>query len=145
MCVEKQNCPGGGTPERQKQTIDCEQHTIPEASCQGHPELDFIPVEPGNSITGRQLSRLMVVGGREIQRRIALERAAGSIILTDGAGGYYRRADNGQYGRAEVAAWLDRLEARGVSTLMAGNSARAWLQNVLSGQQRIGGGDDGKK
>ena len=144
MFDKNQSRPTAGTMERQTQTIDISQDTISGAGCQGRPVLDFIPVGPENAVTGRQLSRLLGVGGREIRRRIALERAAGAIVLTDGAGGYYRPTDNGQRGRAEVAAWLDRLEARGVSTLMAGNSARAWLRNVLPGQQRIGGGDDGK-
>lgn len=144
MFDKNQSRPTAGTMERQTQSINLSQRTISGACCQGRPVLDFIPVGPENAVTGRQLSRLMGVSGREIRRRIALERAAGTVVLTDGAGGYYRPTDNGQRGRAEVAAWLDRLEARGVSTLMAGNSARAWLRNVLPGQQRIGGGDDGK-
>ena len=137
MIQKNQSRPGGETPERHTETIDREQHTIPGAGCQGRPVLDFIPVGPENAVTGRQLSRLMGLSGREIRRRIAVERAAGAIILTDGAGGYFQPTDNGQRGRAEVAAWLDRLEARGVSTLMAGNSARAWLKNELPGQTRI--------
>jgi hypothetical protein len=137
MFDKNQSRPTAGTMERQTQTIDLSQHTISGAGCQGRPVLDFIPVGPENAITGRQLSRLMGVSGREIRRRIALERAAGAIILSDGAGGYFQPTDNGQRGRDEVKAWLDRLEARGVSTLMAGNSARAWLRNVLPGQVKI--------
>lgn len=138
MTNKNQSRPGGWTPERHTKNIDQDNHTTPAADCQ---LLDLLPHGPENAVTGRQLSRLMGLSGREIRRRIAEARAAGSIILTDGAGGYYLPSDNGQRGRAEVAVWLDRLEARGVSTLMAGNSARAWLRNVLPGQQRIGGGD----
>ena len=136
MFQKNQSRPGGGTPERQMQTIDYGQDTTSEISCQGH-ILDLIPHGPENAITGRALGKMLGVGGREIRRRIAVERAAGAIICTDGAGGYFLPSDNGQRGRAEVAAWLDRLEARGVSTLMAGNSARAWLRNVLPGQVKI--------
>ena len=144
MSLENQSRPTAGTMERQAKTIERGHCTTTGAICQGS-ILDIIPRGPENAVTGWVLSRLMGVGGREIRRRIAEARAAGAVICTDGAGGYYRPSDNGQRGRAEVAAWLDRLEARGVSTLMAGNSARAWLRNVLPGQQRIGGGDDGKK
>ena len=142
MIQKNQSRPPEATEERHTKNIDQDNHTTPAADCQ---LLDLITHGPENAITGRQLSRLLRGGGREVRRRIAQERAAGAVILTDGARGYFLPSDNGQRGRAEVAAWLDRLEARGVSTLMAGNSARAWLQNVLSGQQRIGGGDDGKK
>ena len=141
MFDKNQSRPTAGTMERQTQTIDLSQHTISGAGCQGRPVLDFIPVGPENAITGRQLSRLMGLSGREIRRRIAEARAAGSIILTDGAGGYYLPSDNGQRGRDEVKAWLDRITSKGVSTIQAGNSARLWLRNVLPGQQRIGGGD----
>ena len=136
---ENQSRPGGGTPERHTKNIDQDNHTTPGADCQ---LLDLIPYGPENAVTGRQLSRLLGVGGREVRRRIAQERAAGAVVLTDGAGGYFRPSDNGQRGRAEVATWLDRLEARGVSTLMAGNSARAWLRNVLPGQVRIENKED---
>ena len=132
----EQSRPTAGTMERQSHSIDRVQNSIPGAGCQAE-ILALIPRGPENAITGRVLSRLMGVGGREIRRRIAEARAAGAIILTDGAGGYYLPSDNGQRGRAEVAAWLDRLEARGVSTLMAGNSARAWLRNELPGQVKI--------
>ena len=134
MTNKNQSRPTAGTEGRHMKNFDQDNHTTPAADCQ---LLELIPHGPENAVTGRQLSRLMGVGGREIRRRIAGARAAGKIILTDGAGGYYLPSDNGQRGRAEVAAWLDRLETRGVSTLMAGNSARAWLKNELPGQTRI--------
>lgn len=144
MTYENHSRPTAGTMERQAQTIEQRHHTTPGAGCQAD-ILDLIPRGPENAITGRVLSRLMGVGGREIRRRIAEARAAGKIILTDGAGGYYLPSDNGQRGRDEVKAWLDRITAKGVSTIQAGNSARLWLRNVLPGQTRIGGGDDGNK
>ena len=143
MTNKNQSRPTAGTMERQTLTIYHGQDTTPESRCQGH-ILDLIPHGPENAITGRALGKMLGVGGREIRRRIAVERAAGAVICTDGAGGYFLPSDNGQRGRAEVAAWLDRITAKGVSTIQAGASARAWLRNELPGQQRIGGGDDGK-
>lgn len=136
-----QSRPGGETPERHTKNINQGQHITTNADCQ---LLELIPHGPENAVTGRQLSRLLRVGGREVRRRIAQERAAGAVVLTDGAGGYFKPSDNGQRGRDEVTDWLARITAKGVSTLRAGDSARKWL-SVLPGQQRIGGGDDGEK
>lgn len=135
---KRQSRPGGGTPERHTQIIDHKEHTTPGADCQAR-LTDLIPAGPENAISARQLTRLTGADGREIRRRIAAERAAGAVILT-GQGGYYTPSDNGQRGRDEVTEWLSRITAKGVSTLRAGDSARAWL-SVLPGQQRIGGGD----
>ena len=144
MYVENQSRPGGGTPERQTQIKDQEQDTTSGSRCQGD-VLDLIPHGPENAITAQQLTRLTGIGGRDIRRRIAAARAAGMVILSDKAGGYYFPSDNGQRGREEVAAWLARITAKGVSTIQAGNSARLFLRNVLPGQVEIGGGDDGKE
>ena len=143
MLQRNQSRPTAGTMERQTLTIDHGQDTTPESRCQGH-ILGLIPHGPANAITARQLTRLTGLGGRDIRRRIAAARAAGTVILSDKTGGYFLPSDNGQRGRDEVAAWLARITAKGVSTIQAGASARLFLRNVLPGQQRIGGGDDGK-
>ena len=135
---KNQSRPGGGTPERHTKNNDRREYTTPAADCQ---LLDLIPYGPENAVTGRQLSRLLGVGGREVRRRIAQERAAGAVVLTDGAGGYFKPSDNGQHGRDEVTDWLARITAKGVSTLRAGDSARAWL-SVLPGQVRIENKED---
>lgn len=140
MTNKNQSRPTAGTMERHTKNIDQNNHTTPAADCQ---LLELIPYGPENAVTGRQLSRLLGVGGREVRRRIAQERAAGAVVLTDGAGGYFKPSDNGQHGRDEVTDWLARITAKGVSTLRAGDSARAWL-SVLPGQQQIGGADDGQ-
>lgn len=132
-----QSRPGGGTPERHMKNIDQDNHTTPAADCQ---LLELIPAGPENAISARQLTRLTGADGREIRRRIAAERAAGAVILS-GQGGYFTPSDNGQRGRDEVTEWLSRITAKGVSTLRAGDSARAWL-SVLPGQVRIENKED---
>ena len=139
MNLENQSRPTADTEERHTQTIDHGENTTTATPCQVFIR-DLLPRGHENAVTARQLSRTTGLCSREIRRRIAAERAAGAVILTDGAAGYFLPSDNAQCGRDEVSAWLARITARGVSTLRAGDSARAWL-SVLPGQAEIGGGD----
>ena len=79
-----------------------------------------------NAISSRKLAELLGCKSvRELQELIALERAAGNVILSTccEGGGYFLPAN-----RAEVLEFIKTLESRGRNTLAALGSARRYLE-----------------
>lgn len=89
---------------------------------------DFLLVGKKNAISSQRLADLAGCKSiRELQQVIAEERAAGAVILStcqDG-GGYFLPQNAG-----EVKEFITTLENRGKNTLLALDSARAYLNRI---------------
>ena len=90
-----------------------------------------------NSILADDLRRKLGIKERNIRHLIAAERANGAVILS-GKNGYYL-PDHGEKGRRETAEFIASITARGIKTIQAADSAKAFLDK-LPGQVEIGGG-----
>lgn len=100
----------------------------------------ILPKGAEHGISAAELLRMTGLSDTRIIRKlIADERAAGAVILS-GMNGYYL-PDDGEKGRRETAAYIAAMSAKGISTLRALKSAKAYLAN-LPGQIEIGNCDD---
>lgn len=100
---------------------------------------DMLPVGERNAISTPALLAATGCGSvRELQSRISEERARGNLILSRGAGGYFRPSP-GLEGKQEINRYMATLHARAVSTLRTLQTAKAALA-VLDGQIDIDGG-----
>ena len=102
--------------------------------------IDLLPVGAENAISTQTLVSLSgCSSARQLQDRIAAERANGALILSATSGGYFL-PDEGEKGRLEMQEYIATLHARAINTLRAAQSAKAALA-VLEGQQRMDGED----
>lgn len=88
---------------------------------------DFLTAGKRNAVSSQRLADLSGCKSvRELQQIVAIERAAGAVILStcENGGGYFL-PDPENLG--EVKAFIQTLENRGKNTLMALESARAYL------------------
>ena len=100
---------------------------------------DMLPVGERNAISTPALLAATGCGSvRELQSRISEERARGNLILSRGAGGYFRPSP-GLEGKQEINRYMATLHARAISTLQTLQTAKAALA-VLDGQIDIDGG-----
>lgn len=100
--------------------------------------VDLLPVGAENAMSTQQLVSLCgCSSARQLQERIAAERAHGALILSATSGGYFL-PDEGEKGRLEMQEYIATLHARAINTLRAARSAKAALA-VLEGQQRMDG------
>ena len=100
----------------------------------------ILPKGAEHGISAAELLRMTGLSDtRVIRKLIADERAAGAVILS-GMNGYYL-PDDGEKGRRETEAYIAAMGAKGISTLRAIRSAKAYLAN-LPGQIEIGNCDD---
>ena len=100
---------------------------------------DLLPVGERNAISTPDLLAATGCGSvRELQSRISEERAIGNLILSRGAGGYFRPSP-GIEGKQEINRYVATLRARAVNTLRTLQTAKAALA-VLDGQIDIDGG-----
>lgn len=103
----------------------------------------LLPCGAENAISTKALVKMTgCSSARQLQERIAAERAQGAVILSSSTGGYYLPAE-GEKGRMEIHDYITTLRARAINTLRAVKSAKAVLA-VLDGQQRIDGEECGK-
>ena len=121
--------------------ISAKEYSTDQNSPQGIAAL--LPRVAENAISTKAL---VVMAGcssaRQLQERIAAERAKGAVILSSSTGGYYLPAE-GERGRREIQDYIATLRARAINTLRAIKSAKAAL-SVLEGQQRMDGVGCGK-
>ncbi len=101
----------------------------------------LLPKGAENGIKTAELIRITRLKERQIRKQISDERAAGAVILS-GDTGYYL-PDDGEKGRREVESFIATVTAKGVNTIRAVRSAKAYLDN-LPGQMEIGGGAGGE-
>lgn len=113
-------------------------------TCSGKPQVsskaivDFLPQGIENAMSTQTLMSLCgCSSARQLQERIATERARGSVILSSSTGGYFL-PDAGEKGRQEIQAYIATLNARAVNTLSATKSAKEALA-VLDGQLQMDG------
>ena len=142
MRDEKSRPPVVETGERRtgrstdEHTIPLRYYTTDGRRVQGFFER-VLPKGAENAVkTAELLRRTGLDDARFIQRLISDERAAGAVILSNSDG--YFLPDDGEKGRREAEAFIATVTARGVNTLRAADSARAFL-GVLPGQMEIGG------
>ena len=99
---------------------------------------EFLPRGIENALSTQTLMSLCgCSSARQLQDRIATERARGAVILSSSSGGYFL-PDTGEKGRQEIQAYIATLNARAVNTLSATKSAKEALA-VLDGQLQMGG------
>lgn len=99
---------------------------------------DLLPVGESNAISSKQLANIVGTSSvRDLQNRIAAEREQGALILSTcrNGGGYYRPS-NGPEGQREIAAFIQTLRARALSTLKILRTAKAALSG-LDGQMDL--------
>ena len=100
--------------------------------------VDLLPAGAENAMSTQTLVSLCgCSSARQLQERIATERANGALILSATSGGYFL-PDEGEKGRLEMQEYIATLHARAINTLRAAQSAKAALA-VLEGQQRMDG------
>lgn len=93
---------------------------------------DMLPVGEENAIPSRTLAQMAGCKSvRELQSRIADERAEGRLILSTcrNGGGYYLPSD-GPAGQAEIAAFVATLRSRALNTLRVLKAAKSALEGV---------------
>ena len=86
---------------------------------------DLLPEGRENAIPAKELARLAGLSSvRELQKKIAHERARGAVILStcESGGGYFRPAS-----RDEIRDFINTLESRARNTRCALHSAKAAL------------------
>ena len=90
---------------------------------------DLLPVGRENSLSTQELVRLSGCrSARELQSKIAEERAAGAVICSGGTPGYWRPGN-----RQEVEDFVRTMKNRAINTLVAVRSAKKLL-SVPDGQ-----------
>lgn len=95
----------------------------------------ILPKGEENALSAEALRRIAGLNDtRIISKLISDERAAGAVILSSGAG--YFLPDEGEKGRREAEAFVAAVTARGVNTIRAVHSAKAYLDK-LPGQMEI--------
>lgn len=98
----------------------------------------ILPRGAENAVTTAALLELTGIRtARRLRMAVASAREGGAVILSNGAG--YFLPDGGEKGRKEVEAFVALIFSKGLSTLKAADSARAYLAR-LPGQLEIGGG-----
>ncbi len=71
---------------------------------------DLLPIGAENAVSRRQLSAMTGIPDRQLRRKIAAERIAGSLILSSTAevgGGYYRPGNT-----QELRRWVAMMQSR---------------------------------
>ena len=146
MNENKNRCPVYQTKQRQAEipltsgNIMRDHSNIEEPQKQYFTFEKFLPKGAEHGISAAELLRMTGLSDtRVIRKLIADERAAGAVILS-GMNGYYL-PDDGEKGRRETEAYIAAMGAKGISTLRAIRSAKAYLAN-LPGQIEIGNCDD---
>lgn len=96
---------------------------------------DSLPFGRANAIPSKILVKVLgLKSDRELQKLIAMERAAGAVILSDSyRGGYYRSNDP-----EELRRFTRTLHARARNTAKAAQSAQEAL-DAATGQERMEG------
>lgn len=103
---------------------------------------DILPKGAEHGIKTADLKLLLGLRDtRAVRRFISAARSAGAVILS-GDTGYYL-PDDGEKGRQEAEIFVSTVTAKGVSTIRATESAKAFL-DILPGQLGIGGVADGE-
>lgn len=78
---------------------------------------DILPKGEENAIKTAELVRLLgVASSRELRQLVSKEREAGALILSTLKGGYFL-PDDGEKGKAELAAYVRTLKAHALNTL----------------------------
>lgn len=107
---------------------------------------ELLPRGESNAVSSRTLAELTGCRSiRDLQSRIAIERAQGKLILSScRRGGGYFLPSQGAEGKAEISAFVTTLRARAVHTLSALKTAQMALKEI-DGQCDLwdGGGGDG--
>lgn len=125
------------TDAQQEQSSPLTNDTTQSGTVQGF-FTSILPKGAENGIKTPELLRLTGLSDtRTIRKLISDERAAGAVILS-GETGYYL-PDDGEKGRRETEAFVATVTAKGVNTIRAVRSAKAFL-DTLPGQMEIGGG-----
>jgi len=97
---------------------------------------DILPHGAENAVSSAEVMRLCGISGiRQLRAAIAAERAAGALILSNTAGGYYLPAE-GKQGREEMQHFVNTARSKALALLRATRSARAALR-VMDGQESI--------
>lgn len=100
---------------------------------------DLLPVGRENAISTSELVRLSGChSARELQWKIAEERAAGAVICSGGTPGYWKPGN-----RQEVEDFIRTMRSRALNTLVAIKSAKRLL-NVPEGQYTLEARENGK-
>ena len=132
---------GAGTSARAKAETAaiCSRFHFNTEAAQKQAIFDLLPVGERNAISTPDLLAATGCGSvRELQSRISEERAIGNLILSRGAGGYFRPSP-GIEGKQEINRYVATLHARAVNTLRTLQTAKAALA-VLDGQLDLDGG-----
>lgn len=88
--------------------------------------MSMLPMGKENAISSAELTRVLrLKNKRELQLRIARERAAGALILSSTTGGYYTSCN-----RDEVLEFIRTLENRAKHTFSALKTARKFLKET---------------
>ena len=93
---------------------------------------ELLPIGESRAISSRALAEMTGCKSiRDLQSRVAIERAQGKLILSScrHGGGYYRPSA-GKEGREEIAAFVRTLRARALHTLSALKAAKAALAEI---------------
>jgi len=100
--------------------------------------VDLLPVGAENAMSKQTLVALCGYSSvRQLQEKVAIERANGAVILSSSSGGFFRPS-SGEKGRQEMKSYVSTMDARAKNTFKAAESAKAALA-VLEGQQRMDG------
>lgn len=143
MCENKETPASGGTLTRaavEQTTGTSNSYLYDSTPCPKKQAIfDLLPVGERNAISTPDLLAATGCGSvRELQSRISEERAIGNLILSRGAGGYFRPSP-GIEGKQEINRYVATLSTRATSTLRTLQTAKAALA-VLDGQIDIDGG-----
>ena len=143
--TDKRKAPAGvGTPnealtETGEALVSYEQNITESGQIQGRIAA-LLPRGEENALPTLELMALAGYASvRQLQKQIEAERAAGALILSASAGGYFLPKN-----RAEILRYERTLHSRAVNTLRTLQSARRALARI-DGQMRVEAGDvDGR-
>lgn len=144
LCRDKNAAPDGANTGNGRGKHNVQADRAPTATYSNTPQprkqavADLLLHGAENAMSGQELADLLGLSStRELQKRIAVERSRGALILSNAGGGYFLPAP-GEAGRKELRCYLRTIRARAFNTLKAGNAARLALLEI-EGQTAIGG------
>lgn len=89
---------------------------------------DILQIGKENALSAEYLMQAFGIDRRSLYKEVAKERKEGSLILTDGNGGYYIPDETTAAGQTEIEAFKHRMKAMGRSIAAAAKGVQKSVQ-----------------